>query len=190
MLNLDYLPVAGTIEHGHTTPTEEMCNVWKDIKARTQFKNFFEIGQWCGHSAATILELFDDVHVTSLDIAHTRWIKKASFILKEKFGDRFDYIHKSSSEYFASKPKIKDYDIVFIDGDHHYGNVLNDLNLAKYLNPRYILLDDVNIEMPDGGYTVRKAFEEVKHEFKVLEQYRYQTLGEPVLAYLLVSKLR
>jgi predicted O-methyltransferase YrrM len=175
-MDLSYLPRA---TEGHMTPSAEVIALWKGVKASTNFKHIFEIGTNAGHSAAIILTLFDDVKVTSIDIGHHAYTQVAVEALKKKFGDRFDYIEMSTVDYYN---KIKDgsitfpegVDIINIDGDHSVNGALNDINLARHLKIKHILIDDFSM------YGVPQAYAMASSGFAIVDTYNYFFETNPV----------
>ena len=169
-MDLTYLPHA---TEGHMTATPEVLALWKDVKDYSDFKHIFEIGTNGGHSAAIVLTLFPDVKVTSIDIGHHPYTAEAVKVLKERFGDRFEYIEMSTLDYFE---KIKSgevtfpegVDIINIDGGHDYNVASNDIQLAKHVGLKNILIDDFRM------YGVPKAFEANKENLSVTAVYEYK----------------
>lgn len=175
-MDLSFLPHA---TEGHMTPSTEVLNLWKDVKARTNFQHIFEIGTNAGHSAAIIMTLFEDVKVTSIDIGAHPYTRVAVAALKEKFGDRFNYIEMNTVDYHKG---LKDgsvqfpegVDIINIDGDHSVHGAINDIQMAKYLNLKNILIDDFAM------YGVPSAYASTCEGFKIVETYKYAYHNNPV----------
>lgn len=175
-MDLSYLPLA---TEGHMTPIPEVINLWKDVKAKTDFKHIFEIGTNAGHSAAIIMTLFPDVKVTSVDIGAHPYTRVAVEALKNKFGDRFTYIEMDTKIYFE---KLKagtetfptDVDIINIDGDHSVQGALNDIQMARFVKLKNILIDDFVM------YGVPQAYTMASDGFKIIEMYAYNYQGNPV----------
>lgn len=175
-MDLSYLPFA---TEGHMTPTPEVINLWKDVKAKTDFKHIFEIGTNGGHSAAIIMTLFDDVKVTSIDIGDHDYTAVAVRALKEKFGDRFNYIEMNTRLYYEG---IKNgsilfpegIDIINIDGDHSVQGALNDIMLARHLELKNIMIDDFSM------YGVPQAYAMASQGFRIIETYNYSYYSNPV----------
>lgn len=169
-MDLSYLPYAS---EGHMSPTEEVLNIWRYVKAKTDFKHIFEIGTNGGHSAAMILTLFNDVKVTSIDIGVHSYTAKAVAVLKEKFGDRFEYIQRDTKVYYkelldGSATQPEGIDIINIDGDHSFEGATNDLLMAKHMGVKHILLDDFAM------YGVPTAYAMNSDGLKLIEVYRYK----------------
>jgi hypothetical protein len=175
-MDLSYLPRA---TEGHMTPSREVLSLWKDVKVRTDFKHIFEIGTNAGHSAAIIMTLFDDVKVTSIDIGVHPYTSVAVAALKEKFGDRFNYIEMNTVSYFnglkdGSIIFPKGVDIINIDGDHSVHGAISDIQMAKYLKLENILIDDFAM------YGVPQAYAATCEGFTIVETYKYSYFNNPV----------
>lgn len=169
-MDLSYLPIAS---EGHMNPTDDVLSIWKSVKAKTNFKHIFEIGTNGGHSAAMILTLFDDVKVTSIDIGAHKYTQVAVDKLKEKFGDRFDYIERDTKLYYkdlltASISIPEGVDIINIDGDHSVEGASNDLLMAKHAGVKYVMLDDFAM------YGVPQAYALSGGGLDVVEVYNYR----------------
>lgn len=175
-MDLSYLPNAS---EGHMTPIPEVISLWEDVKKRTGFKHIFEIGTNGGHSAAIIMTLFDDVKVTSIDIGAHKYTAVAVKALKEKFGDRFNYIEMDTRKYFEAL-KSNDIqfpegvDIINIDGDHSVQGALNDILMARYLEIENILIDDFAMygvpqayAIASNGFTIQQTYDYNYHNNKV-----------------------
>lgn len=175
-MDLSYLPSA---TEGHMTPSPEVLNLWKDVKAKTGFKHIFEIGTNAGHSAAIIMTLFEDVKVTSIDIGAHPYTSVAVSVLKEKFGDRFNYIEMNTVSYFDGLKNgtiqfPEGVDIINIDGDHSVNGALNDIMMARHLKLKNILIDDFAM------YGVPQAYAIASQGFTVVETYNYAYYSNPV----------
>lgn len=145
-MNIDYLPKA--IHEGHMPPTEEVIDLWKQLRNSYKYQHLLEVGLNAGHSAAIQMELFPDLKITSLDIGRHDYTQVGADALKTRFSDRFEYIQCHSRAYFEriksgeyKPPKV---DAVFIDGGHDFFSVLNDIAMAKWLGVKHIFVDDTN----------------------------------------------
>lgn len=175
-MDLSYLPHA---TEGHMMPSQEVLRLWKDVKARTDFKHIFEIGTNGGHSAAIIMTLFDDVKVTSIDIGAHPYTRVAVDALKAKFGDRFEYIEMNTVSYFEGLKNgtirfPEGVDIINIDGDHSVKGAVNDIMMARHLKLKNILIDDFAM------YGVPMAYATTSEGFQIVETYNYSYYNNPV----------
>jgi len=169
-MDLSYLPHAS---EGHMNPTDDVLTLWKDIKAKTDFKHIFEIGTNGGHSAAMVLTLFEDVKVTSIDIGFHPYTRVAVEALKAKFGDRFNYIERDTKLYYKDLLEgnvqfPEGVDLINIDGDHSFEGASNDLLLAKHVKVSNVLLDDFVM------YGVPSAWSVHSTGFNLVEVYHYR----------------
>ena len=157
-------------------PAEDTLEVWKTLHQKTKYTHLFEIGLNGGHSAAINLELFPNLKVTSLDIGRHSYTETTSQILKDKFGDRFDYIFCDSRAYAdrvynLQYPAPQKVDAVFIDGGHDSMTVLSDIGLSKYLKVNNVFIDNTDGEW-DSVTNVCKHMMRLKI-FKYVNDYRY-----------------
>ena len=126
-------------KYGHEIPYGSQAHIAKHFKTVIEIvqpKHILEIGFNLGWGTSLFLNL-SDVTVTSCDISDRDETMLAGNVLKEQFGNRFDF-------YFRNElPESSDYyDLVFIDGDHKKGSVVKDILLSKKYNIRYLLFDD------------------------------------------------
>lgn len=174
VMKLDYLPTA--ITEGHMIPEPDTLEVWRTLHKNINYTHLFEIGLNAGHSAAMNLTLFPDIKVTSLDIGHHPYTRIAANSLKEKFGDRFEYIECDSLAY-ASRVYDGRYDApegvdsVFIDGRHDWIGILSDIGLSKFFN-----IQDVIIDNTDRSWkSINHVLEQMKRLqiLELVENYKY-----------------
>jgi len=148
---------------GHQPVSDEVIQIWKDIKEKTDFKSMMEIGFNAGHSSTIMLSLFPDITIHSYDIGQFDTTLKNAEIVKEKFSGRFDYtiIDSTQIDYTTIADK---FDIIFIDGGHDYPIVISDIELALKAKIPYIVMDDMHAK------GVKKAaFERLKTKTVIYE---------------------
>jgi len=142
--NLSWLP--DVFAEGHMPNTAEVSHMWRAIKRITNFKTVTEIGFNSGHSSSIVMSLFDDVTVTSYDIClHPETIANSA-IVKEHFGDRFNFHPYHSyflrEDYLSGVTPVEKTDIILIDGSHRGFFVNSDAELAEAVGFEWILFDD------------------------------------------------
>lgn len=158
-------PLVGSLsfDHKEVFNLRDSCiEMIEDVINISQPKEILEIGTHLGHSSCLFLGL-SNANLTSVDICQN-WVdwdfgkedwttnkknggglKEATEKLNGFFESRFRFIKGDSNkqetfELFSDRK----YDLNFIDGDHSYTFVLNDILNAIKLNIKYILLDDFN----------------------------------------------
>ena len=147
----------------------DLLDWFHQIGSNHKIKTVLEIGTFAGYSATIFLELFPYLEkITTID--PNPFSVKAGAALKEKYGDKVEFIHCGSGQFNKQISEDDTYDLVYIDGDHISPKPWDDIFMAKKLNPRFILMD--NVELPD----VRKACKahsifDLKHD----PQYFYYT---------------
>ena len=115
----------------------------KDLKECldiVQPKVMVEIGFNAGHSATIFLEHLPELKLYAYDIALRNYTEPCGEALMKHYGERFVYETKDSHK----MENIPECDLLFIDGDHSYNGVKNDMNLVMKTNARYVLCDDMN----------------------------------------------
>jgi hypothetical protein len=116
----------------------------REISEIVKPKIIAEIGLNMGWSAAMWLELNPKASITSCDISYKDETIEAAKVLKERYGNRFDYFNILDGYKFKNKT-----DLIFIDGSHELNDVIKDIEVALSFNIPYISFDDV---MPDFGF--------------------------------------
>lgn len=129
---------------GHTQQNDEETAFLKEISKNSA--QILEIGFNGGHSSETFLKSKNLVKLTSIDIGFHHYVKFGEYFLKNKYKKKFNLIISDSTK--ALKELIKknqQFDLIFIDGSHHYETVKEDLENALLLSHEktLILMDDV-----------------------------------------------
>lgn len=105
-------------------------------------ERILEIGFNAGHSACMWLTMSPTAKLTSVDISTSESTNTGAAFVKEKFGERFDFIcHDSKTVYDL----VKDFkfDLVIVDGGHTEEDAYCDLELTKRLGAKYVIVDDM-----------------------------------------------
>lgn len=111
-------------------------------------ENLLEIGTGKGLFDYFILLCNPEIKITTIDTRKESAI--AINLINKKFKNNIKFIHGKSSDVLKTlKPE---YDLAWVDGDHHYPNCISDLINCNRLKIKNILIDDW-CEMS----TVRKA---------------------------------
>jgi len=143
----------------------------KDVAKISNAKEILESGCHGGCSSAIFLSL-TDANVTSIDLCDgtghieleysyndyfvpgTRGgINEIIRLFNEWFPGRFRFFAGSSYEQETiDKYKDKNYDLMFVDGDHTFNGARGDCKVAVQLNIPYVLVDDYTTcqEIRDG----------------------------------------
>ncbi len=138
--------------------------ILEDILQLTQVKSILEIGFNCGFSS--LGWLLSGVHyIQSIDIAGST---NGAYFLKNNFKDRFNFLRKDST-LLKYEHLNRDFDMVFIDGNHSQEGVANDIEKALLFNPKYILFDDY---LHVGhGQDIMEAVLRFKGKIELLKEY-------------------
>ena len=97
-----------------------------------------EIGFNRGASALKWL-IDTNVELTSVDI---RQRQVSIDLLKKEFGERFNFKLLNSNDLDREINWIGMFNVIFIDGEHSYSGVLNDIKKSLTLKPNYLFFDD------------------------------------------------
>ena len=141
-----------------------------------------EIGSYIGESAL-IFASFD--YVKQIDCVDPFIIGAKIKDKEERFKERLSYfmrsgkekvfLHKETSESYAQKVKDYSLDVVYIDGDHKYASVLNDLDLwyPKLKSGGFLCGHDYNKRPNHKHVGVRQAVDEFLdfHNLEIFKTY-------------------
>ena len=97
-----------------------------------------EIGFNRGASALKWL-IDSNVKLTAIDIIQR---DQSINLLKREFGDRFDFKLLNSNNLAEQTQWVGRFNLIFIDGEHSYSGVLNDIKVSLTLKPNYLFFDD------------------------------------------------
>lgn len=165
-LSLDHLvDTLGT--WGHLPATEEVFDIFQNIQLSLEPKNVLEIGFHLGHSTTYQLELFKSAKITSISPKYgdgpvkniadwTAEIRQKQYEkMKDKYGDRFNWIPKKSRDALEESRNCGPFDFAFIDGCHSFENTKIDLALCETLNIKNVVID--NLEKQDVYLAVKRS---------------------------------
>ena len=127
----------------------DLLEWFQRVGEHNKIKTVFEIGTFAGYSATIFLEMFPDLEkITTID--PNRFSPKAGAALKERYGDRVEFLNVSSGMY-RDRTQV---DLVYIDGNHKDPKPQEDLVMALEMRPRFIMMD--NVELPDVRHAIKK----------------------------------
>lgn len=114
---------------------------FKEILEIANPKTVLEIGFNNGASALMFLSINPSLEYHSIDIEKN---EKSINYLHDRFeGFLFTKINSQHIHPLKSYFLNKEYDMVFVDGDHSREGVISDIEVSLKFNPEYILFDDV-----------------------------------------------
>ena len=124
-----------------------------------------EIGFNIGWSAKIWLSL-TDAKIVSVDISKRKDTLIAVKKMKEMYPDRFHFLNVDSKSVLPDLTKMDcRFDLVFIDGDHTFESIDNDIQVALELKAPYIFFDDW---LPRYGPGTAPAVN--KHNLEIVEE--------------------
>lgn len=127
----------------------------RDIINTVNPSSILEIGFNIGHSASLWLHL-STAKLVSIDISCKQETIDASFVLRNRYPDRFFFLFGDSKSLRNNPPEQQPYDLIFIDGGHLLEDVIADTETAISLDIPYIAFDDI---LPQYG-DVQKAIDQ------------------------------
>jgi hypothetical protein len=110
------------------------------VLASATDKNVYCIDPWTNDAYRGIQyhPPLKDMPWTDMDAEHGGEQVYEQFLNNTKDFKNIQHIRGTRNDYHSAE-KIG---MVFVDGDHHYDEVVKDLNFAKSLNPKFILVHD------------------------------------------------
>ena len=102
-----------------------------------------EIGLNAGHSVVAYLHNVPDLIVHAVDICEHPYVKDCAEALEAEYGDRFQFGQCDSQT--INKDSLIGYDLVRIDGGHHWKNVTSDYDKCKVSGVKYVIIDDMEM---------------------------------------------
>lgn len=140
-----------TYSSSYTLFSDQIYEALSYSVKKASAKNILEIGFYYGASAVTLLDFDPSIKVTSVDPGIHTCTLEAAPLVKQKYGDRFTFIHDDSKN-ILNYVKNEKFDLAFIDGDHQPLPVLRDIKSCLSLNIPYILFDDIHEEITENNY--------------------------------------
>lgn len=112
---------------------------FKEVLEIAQPKSILEVGFNKGASALMFLSIDPTLEYNSVDIEKR---EKSVKFLQNKF--KYFWFYQNDSKYLNPESGWykKEYDLIFLDGDHSKEGVINDIEKSLLFKPKYILLDD------------------------------------------------
>lgn len=117
----------------------------KQLAKKYKIKSYLEIGTWRGESVANVAEVVDECYTINLpDEEIYKLLPDSNYIASHRFfSDKLENVThiNSHSQNFDYKSLNKEFDMVFIDGDHHYISVKSDTkSVFEVINPEHSIV--------------------------------------------------
>ncbi len=136
---------------GHIAMSTKQMEMYYEVARAPWVKTICETGFNAGHSAAIFMVANPQAKVISFDLGQFGYTMTNLKLMKELFGDRFEYIlgdsRQTIPEMIASRPDVK-CDVFSIDGGHDAETVYHDIvNFRQMANCRnWVLADDAGFQ--------------------------------------------
>ncbi|MBK7214499.1 MAG: class I SAM-dependent methyltransferase [Bacteroidales bacterium] len=133
----------------------------RKLASRFEDCSYFEIGTWRGESVANVAQVAKECFTVDLPdtdkkrIGMTKEYIEQHGILSKSFKNVTHL--KENSMHFEFGTLNRKFDLVFIDGDHHYNSIMNDSSEVM----KYLCHDNTIIVWHDACYNPEKPRHEV-----------------------------
>jgi len=161
--------VTDLTREGHAYLTDKTVRNFRGVLERTDATNIFEIGFNAGHSSFCFLQLDTEISLHSVDNARHHYTEACMVKMKEIFPDRFTYEVLDSN----SIEELGEYDLAFIDGDHHIDSLQHDYNLCRDNGVQWILVDDYYDENIRDFIDAIDNDTSDRNPYNIVELYQY-----------------
>jgi len=148
---------------GNIASSEKAMAMYYNVARGPTVKTICEVGFNAGHSAALFLNANPQAKVIAFDIGQFPYTVGNLALMKDLFGDRFEYVLGPSEtavpEFHKRRPDVK-CDIISVDGDHSTEGTFADLANFKPLAScrNWVLMDDA------GWNSTNLAWQKAKDE--------------------------
>jgi len=126
----------------------DMVNPWIEIQEIVNPKKVIEIGMFAGHSSLLMMTVFKNLQsLVSYDPHDVSEINSRQI---KKYWPQHSYYKEAI---WGNEGRHSDIDLIFVDGSHTFPAPSNDLDSCMKIKPRYIVVD--NLEIQDVRWAVK-----------------------------------
>ena len=163
-IDLSHLKPPRSDGWGFLPPSQEIFNIFKEVKQIAVPYKIMEIGFNAGHSTTYLLEIFPESEIHSIGPSPKHGNQN---LIRGIYGDRFKFYQMTTESLRDTGFKEK-FDLGFIDGHHAIEYASLDIDYCiNYLNCDYVLID--NMERND----VKKAVHQYNQQLELVKHYTY-----------------
>lgn len=129
----------------------DMVNPWIEIQEIVNPKKVIEIGMWAGNSALVMMTVFKNLQ--SLVSYDPHLVSEINARQIKKFWPQHTYYKEAI---WNNEERHSDIDLIFVDGNHRYEFVKEDLTSCMKIKPKYIVID--NLEHFDVSWATQHDY--------------------------------
>ena len=139
----------------------DMVNPWIQIQEMVNPVNVVEIGMWAGHSSLLMMTVFKNLKsLVSYDISK---VSETNARQIKKYWPQHTFYKQPI---WGNEHRHTDIDLIFVDGHHLKDTPTKDLTSCMKIKPRYILMDNIEMDAVRRGARNTYKLYDPKHDPK------------------------
>ena len=139
----------------------DMVNPWIEIQEMVNPVNVVEIGMWAGHSSLLMMTVFKNLKsLVSYDISKVSQTNARQ--IKKHWPQHTFY----KQPIWGNEHRHTNIDLIFVDGHHLKDTPTKDLTSCMKIKPRYILMDNIEMDAVRRGARNTYKLYDPKHDPK------------------------
>ena len=139
----------------------DMVNPWIEMQELINPVNVVEIGMWAGHSSLLMMTVFKNLKsLVSYD--PSRVSETNARQIKKHWPQHTFY----KEPIWGNEHRHSNIDLIFVDGHHLNDNPFKDLTSCMKIKPRYILMDNIEMDAVRRGARNTYKLYDPKHDPK------------------------
>lgn len=163
LLNIDdhYLRYPKDRWGGTDLNNPDMVNAWIDIQNIVNPKKVIEIGMWAGHGTLLMMNVFKNLQsIVSYDPGD---VSEQNARQIKKYYPKFNFYKEPI---WGNEHRHSDVDLIFVDGHHMSDAPRKDLISCYKIKPRYILVDNLELDPVRHATKIKFKLWDVKYDPK------------------------
>ena len=139
----------------------DMVNPWIEMQELINPVNVVEIGMWAGHSSLLMMTVFKNLKsLVSYDISK---VSETNARQIKKYWPQHTFYKQPI---WGNEHRHSNIDLIFVDGHHLDDNPFKDLTSCMKIKPRYILMDNIEMDAVRRGARNTYKLYDPKHDPK------------------------